>query len=570
MPRRKMGKLHVSSLALLFSVVSIGANAASEAPRPRGVGPEFAKFYKDAEAFTCISNPTIKLDVSRLNDDYCDCPDGSDEPGTSACSYISPLSPPQPSRVRVGQFNETLALPGYYCKNKGHLPSYIPFTNVNDGVCDYEQCCDGSDEFEGVGGVKCEDRCAKIGKEWRKQDEARQKSLGAANKKRRELMTEAARLKKEVEDRIQTLQAQLEGAEIKVASLEKNVAEIERQEKGKVIKGAGQGGKLTILTSLAKERIQEFVDNLSRVKGERDTARSRIEELEGILRTFKEEYNPNFNDEGVKRAVKAWEDYAAQDRPGPDSAKDRDLDELLKPDSESAIKWDDYENSEESDVDVLYKFEEYLPEPVRAWVDSKLRDLRVLLIENGILADPHTDSPESKAVTDARAQLSTARSDLETSKRELSEHREDLTKDYGPDDVFRALKSVCVSKDSGEYTYEFCYFAATTQKRKGGGAGGTGMGNFARLERVIVDEDLPPDGKGLGSGERWALKYENGQHCWNGPNRSTTVILACAEQDEIWKIVEEEKCIYRMEVGSPAVCESRFGPKKDGPEHNEL
>ena len=41
----------------------------------------------------------------------------------------------------------------------------------------------------------------------------------------------------------------------------------------------------------------------------------------------------------------------------------------------------------------------------------------------------------------------------------------------------------------------------------------TSMGNFVRLETVTVDEDLPADGKGLGSGQRYALKYENGLHC---------------------------------------------------------
>jgi protein kinase C substrate 80K-H len=297
------------------------------------------------------------LDISRLNDDYCDCPDGSDEPGTSACSYISPLSPPQPSRFHTDKPNVSLALPGYYCKNKGHIPSYVPFTNVNDGICDYELCCDGSDEWDSVGGVKCEDRCAKIGKEWKKQDEARQKSLGAANRKRKELINEAGRLRKEVEDRIQTLHSEIKAHELKVDALTKSLAEIERQERGRVVKGAGKGGKLGVLSGLAKVRIEELTDNLSRVRGERDSSRGRIEELEAILKRFKEEYNPNFNDEGVKRAVKAWEDYAAQERPGPDDARDRDLDEILKPDSESAIKWEDFEEGdEESDIDVCKSF----------------------------------------------------------------------------------------------------------------------------------------------------------------------------------------------------------------------
>jgi protein kinase C substrate 80K-H len=249
-----------------------------------------------------------------------------------------------------------LALPGFYCKNKGHMPSYIPFTNVNDGKCDYELCCDGSDEWESVGGTKCEDRCAKVGKEWRKKDEARQQSLGAANKRRKELVAEAARLKKEVEDRIQTLQTQTQGAELKVQQLEKNLAEIERQEKGRLVKGAGKGGRLTVLSSLAKDRIKELTDNLGRVRGERDASKTQLEALEAIMKRFKEEYNPNFNDEGVKRAVKAWEDYAAQERAQPDAAHDRDLDEILKPDSESAIKWEEFEEDTESDVDVCKWF----------------------------------------------------------------------------------------------------------------------------------------------------------------------------------------------------------------------
>lgn len=311
-----------------------------------------AKYYKDTETFTCISNPAIKLPIARLNDDYCDCPDGSDEPGTAACSYFSPLSPPQPLSVEGKDVNTTPALPGFYCKNKGHQPSYIPFTSVNDGACDYEFCCDGSDEYEHVGGIKCEDRCAAIGKEWRKADEARQMSLAAAKQRRKELVAEAGRLRKEVEDRIQTLKAQIEGATLKVDGLTKSLAEIERAERGKVVKGAGKAGKVTVLAGLAKQRIQELTDNINRLRNERDSARARVADLEGMLTRFKEEYNPNFNDEGVKRAVQAWENYAAQDRPGPNDALDRDLDDILKPDSENAINWDDFEKVDESDMEL--------------------------------------------------------------------------------------------------------------------------------------------------------------------------------------------------------------------------
>jgi protein kinase C substrate 80K-H len=125
-----------------------------------------------------------------------------------------------------------------------------------------------------------------------------------------------------------------------------------------------------------------------------------------------------------------------------------------------------------------------------------------------------------------------------------------------------------VSKDSGEYDYELCWMEKTTQKSKKGG-GHTGMGNFVRFGRMEVDEDVVADGKSLGKGERITLVFENGQHCWNGPNRATTVVLGCAEQDEIWKVVEQEKCVYRMDVGTPAACE-KVEKKGQGEKKDEL
>ena len=88
------------------------------------------------QVFQCFDkSKTIPLD--RVNDGYCDCPDGSDEPGTNACG--------------IGVF---------YCRNRGSFPKEIPKSLVGDGVCD---CCDGSDEANNTH-VKCEDVCGSIAK----------------------------------------------------------------------------------------------------------------------------------------------------------------------------------------------------------------------------------------------------------------------------------------------------------------------------------------------------------------------------------------------------------------------
>lgn len=79
---------------------------------------------KDDGLFQCIASMEI-IEYSQLNDDYCDCLDGSDEPGTNACAN--------------GHFVCT------HQEKYKNYPIMIPSSKVNDGVCD---CCDGSDEWK--------------------------------------------------------------------------------------------------------------------------------------------------------------------------------------------------------------------------------------------------------------------------------------------------------------------------------------------------------------------------------------------------------------------------------------
>ncbi|KAK3331875.1 glucosidase II beta subunit-like protein-domain-containing protein [Cercophora scortea] len=544
------------ALVLLGSIAH-SSIVASES-LPRGVGPEFAKFYESKPTFACIGNPSVVLSSSQINDNSCDCPDGSDEPGTAACANIDALSPEQPLPGSLtGTTNATAALPGFWCANEGHLGSYVPFLYVNDGVCDYDLCCDGSEEYAHVGGTKCENRCDVIGKEWRRVEEEHRQSKERSAKRRRTLVKESRELRRRVESKITALRDEIKDLEVKKIELQKKFEDVERSERGKVVKAEGQGGKLSVLVGLAKARVAELRDTLDKVLDQRDDLQDKIERLEDILKKLKEEYNPNFNDEGVKAAVKSWEDYAAGDAAGSSKTEvvDADVMEILKEDGEtSGINWAEFVEDGTSDADVVYNLEAYLPSFARDWVHEKLQLVRVWMIENGILADNPASTGESILVTAAREALEAAKNDYNSKTTALEESEVELAKDYGPDDIFRALKGKCVSTHVGEYEYELCWHDKTTQKSKKG-HGNTNMGNFVRIDREMADEEERADGKGLGKGQRLVLRYDNGQGCWNGPNRRTDVWLKCAETDEVWRVSESEKCVYKMEVGTPAACE---------------
>lgn len=323
-----------------------------------GIIPPVAKFYEAKDTFACIGHPSIRLLSSQVNDNSCDCPDGSDEPGTAACSYLDPLSPAQPlAGSTTGTTNTAHVLPGFWCENRGHIGAYVPFLYVNDGVCDYDLCCDGTEEYGEVGGVECPDRCAEIGKEYRLVEEQRNKARELAAKKRRTMSKESKELRRQVEARVAKLTEEIRELEVRRDELKRKHDEVERSERGKVVKGGeggGGGGKLGVLAGLAKARVNELRDALDRVVDQRDDLQDKVDELEAILRKFNDEYNPNFNDEGVKTAVRSWQDYAA--KIGADTKSymaDADVLAALKEDSESnGVNWSEFDEDDTvSDTD---------------------------------------------------------------------------------------------------------------------------------------------------------------------------------------------------------------------------
>ncbi|KNA26009.1 hypothetical protein SOVF_001240 [Spinacia oleracea] len=118
--------LHSLFFIFVFFIVSSDSSSPSIL---RGIHPLDATYF-DSDVIKC-KDGSNSFTKDRLNDDFCDCVDGTDEPGTSAC-------------------------PGskFYCRNLGSQPRFLFSSRVNDHICD---CCDGSDEYDGV--TYCPNTC---------------------------------------------------------------------------------------------------------------------------------------------------------------------------------------------------------------------------------------------------------------------------------------------------------------------------------------------------------------------------------------------------------------------------
>eukprot|EP00933_Yihiella_yeosuensis_P078724 TRINITY_DN9052_c0_g3_i1.p1 TRINITY_DN9052_c0_g3~~TRINITY_DN9052_c0_g3_i1.p1 ORF type:complete len:661 (-),score=134.78 TRINITY_DN9052_c0_g3_i1:43-2025(-) len=173
-----------------------------------GVSPERAHLYtaaKDGGFFKCLGSLGTEVEIPGqfVNDNFCDCADGLDEPGTAACAGVSGAI--------------------FYCKNLGSIPKQIYASRVNDGICD---CCDGSDE-QGLQKralePSCRNSCETEGEYFRTQQEEMRQSVSKGLQVKAEVEGKAAL-------EIEGWRAENERLKQNISELQAAVAAAEKQE----------------------------------------------------------------------------------------------------------------------------------------------------------------------------------------------------------------------------------------------------------------------------------------------------------------------------------------------------
>ncbi|EFA79600.1 protein kinase C substrate 80K-H like protein [Heterostelium album PN500] len=513
----------LSSFALIFIICIVLVGAATESPKHKnkippnfGVSPEVASYYK-SNSFNCFSSGK-KIPIEQVNDDYCDCEDGSDEPGTAACSN--------------GHF---------YCVNKGYRAESINSPLVNDGVCD---CCDGSDEYEKK--INCPNTCVEKGSVMRKEREEKIERYRQGLKKKAEMVEEAKTLISEKKSELERLKKEVEPLKEKIKEYEvkKELLEKQREDERKRLEDEREAAKK--LEEANKPEQQQPTptetegDGEDKKEEEEEVEEKRLEEVNSeLLESIKkgivillsnenvdeeEEDEGKENNDNKESEIKAEEEEEEEDD-GPQARRKKDRNrnrnrnsfgrrrkpEFTKPPSPSP--------SSSSTPSLSSTLFDYLPESVQNSLKFISNYLPKQLLGGG------------EDMSDIDGTLATTRHDLREKEEQIEKIEKLFTYDHGTDNVYLPLYGKCFDVKTREYTYTVCPYDRASQ-------GGTSLGKWEEWQSNYS-----------------IMSFQNGLQCWGGPKRSLTVSVECGSDNNASDVNEPSKCEYTMKFQTPAACD---------------
>lgn len=471
----------------------------------RGMHPEKRSRYNPTSDFTCLDD-SATIPFSLVNDDYCDCRDGSDEPGTAACAN--------------GRF---------YCPNSGHKPQELLSSRVNDGICD---CCDGSDEYERD--TPCPNTCQELGKKAAEEYQRMRELQEHGYQKRIEYAQQGVQKRQESDARLKEVEAELERVKEEVEELRKAKEEAEEPEKQAKEEHRRKWEELQEARKQARRKAEakvgfDMLDSDSngfvsvqeiQEWSELDDDEDGVVTKEEALEYLDSEESVNF--EGFFQRV--WDVISDKIQfQRPESESEGGADNLPTPTPEMET----LDRDEDEDYDYDYDDDDDLTPA--APPSDEMPDFDNATKELIAAADKARDAFKS---ADNRKR------DLE---REVGDLKKYLAITFGHNEEFGPLYDQCYEFTDREYVYKMCPFNKASQRPKKGGRE-TSLGTWGSWN-------------GPSDNPYSSMKLENGEKCWNGPSRSTVVTLKCGLTDELLSASEPNRCEYAMDFTTPAVCE---------------
>lgn len=493
-------------------------------PILRGIDPTRAQLYANKnDKFTCFDGKkTIKY--TQLNDDYCDCEDASDEPGTAACTS--------------GRF---------FCINAGHKSLVIPSSRVNDGICD---CCDASDEY--FSSAKCINNCIELGSADRIREKQKAELLKSGNQIRLEMSQKGKKQKEEQKLRLADLEKSRDQAD-KIREEKRQIksdAEILENDALDVYRKAEDENRKQKQEEEALKSREEAEETFAKYDSNKD-GKVDIVELQtrivfdknrnGLVEIEEARYFLDDNDElelesfvslawpKIKPFLMLDSGLFKPPRRGDQPSDDEDEEEpevdenRHDPAEEAELLNEETENEhhdEEEDVEEEAheenEPEQQAPPPVQ-YDDETQR-----LIEQA---------------NEARNQYDVADREFRELDTELNNIRKMLDKDFGPEEEFAPLNGECFNYEDREYIYKLCMFDKATQQPRNGGSE-TRLGTWDGWKGSNYNQQL----------------YANGAGCWNGPARSAIVDIECGLDTRVLSVSEPNRCEYNYKIQTPAAC----------------
>ena len=516
----------------------------------------------------------LALALAFENDDFCDdLALGTDENRSAACTFL------QVKR-------------SFICT--GDVESSIPLSRIGDNVCD---CCDGSDELEGICRNTCEVELAS--RRERHEVALAAYKHGAAACANLELTVEHEQ--NQIAQEAVTLKAEVEALRLKMSELQIVHDDATRTQKEQlhIIRQSTYAQIYTVLGlggELSEVAAEQLVHSLHKVLGVSASEAERINREAEALKinsstvTHEKSIAEEEGNDADAESSRSQEDSFIQEmdiNEAGDSLAPTDISvtagidplesapvqvltnlqpkhylpyiiEKRKPFSQvqSLLAYYYLHSSFGSDAETFAQIYNEASKASHTCVEAytEITDPQMLEKYCSIYSTLQSLVEDIEAVAAAdnaiALELEAAKGDLEQKSDMLSSVTTAQERYHvylgTKTTAFLGLKGECAKFVHGKYEYSVCFDRDVTQKDMES-HGATRLGGFSNAE---VDEE-----------GKTALHFTDGAHCWNHGPRVATVFVTCGEFTKILSAHEPSTCVYEIDMESPAACNAIWAKK---------